>query len=213
MGWVLLVLGIGTTATGWWLVRSRGVSVWRVMPPLYAALGVLAVIVGPPAAGRPRAWDGWIDGSLATSVAWAIASGIALYAATRMAVSVLVRWEPFARQAIAQYEPAGAVSLATAVALSLAVVVGEELLWRFAVQQNLGVDAALAAGCTWIAYIVANLASGSMPIVASAVAGGAVWGLAAWLSGGALAPILSHGAWTALMLVVPPGPARGKMHA
>ena len=53
-------------------------------------------------------------------------------------------------------------------------------------------------------YVLANLPSRSLPIVAGAIVGGAVWGALAWWSGAVLAALASHIAWTGLMLVLPP---------
>ena len=97
--------------------------------------------------------------------------------------------------------------------LSLVVLTGEELLWRRGVQQGLALDPAAAAAITWAASVAANLSSLSLPIIAGATVGGAVWTLGAWASGGVLVPLLSHAAWTTLMLVLPPGLAREKMSA
>jgi membrane protease YdiL (CAAX protease family) len=52
--------------------------------------------------------------------------------------------------------------------------------------------------------VVANVPSRSLPIVAGALVGGAVWGALAWWSGGVLAPLASHILWTGLMLARPP---------
>jgi membrane protease YdiL (CAAX protease family) len=46
--------------------------------------------------------------------------------------------------------------------------------------------------------------SRSLPIVAGALVGGALWGALAWWSGGVLAPLASHILWTGLMLARPP---------
>jgi membrane protease YdiL (CAAX protease family) len=213
MGWILLSTGVLATWAGWWAIRAQGVSIWRVMPPIYAVLGIIGVLLKPDPGGRPRAWYGWVGGHVAPFLLVGLASGVALFVATRIAVRVLVRWEAFARQTREQYEPAASVSLATALALSLVTLAGEELLWRWAVQQGFGVDAALATGMALGGYVVANLASGSLPILAGALVGGALWGVLSWVTGGVLAPLASHAVWTALMVVLPPPAARGKMDA
>ena len=210
--WVLLAVGVATTAVAWWVVAARGRSIWVVMPSLYAVLGAVSLVVAP-AAGRARAWHGWAGASLTAELGWGIASGLALYVATRAVVPILGRWPSFARQTVTIYGPERRVGPVAAVALSLVVVAGEELLWRRAVQQGLAVDAALAAGLTWTASLAANVASGSLPIVAAAAVGGAVWGAGAWLSGGVVVPLVSHAVWTSLMLMLPPALARRKMSA
>jgi hypothetical protein len=68
---------------------------------------------------------------------------------------------------------------------------------------------AVAGVWTWLAYVGVNSASASLPIVAGAIVGGALWaGLAVW-SGGMLASLASHMLWTGLMLALPPGAGRG----
>ena len=66
-----------------------------------------------------------------------------------------------------------------------------------------------AAGITWLVYVATNSASASLPIIAGAVVGGALWGSLAVWSGGMLASLASHMLWTGLMLALPPGAGRG----
>ena len=92
--------------------------------------------------------------------------------------------------------------------MSLVLAVpGEELFWR-GIAYRVGVETAATAGVAAIAvcllYVVANVPSRSLPIVAGALVGGAVWGALAWWSGGVLAPLASHILWTGLMLARPP---------
>ncbi len=67
---------------------------------------------------------------------------------------------------------------------------------------------AAAAMAAWVGYVVANMPSRSLPIVAGAVVGGALWTGLAWWSGGVLASLASHILWTGLMLACPPGAGR-----
>ena len=86
---------------------------------------------------------------------------------------------------------------------------GEELFWRGLFQGRMVTAAGWAGGAllTWGVYILANAASGSLPILAGAVVSGAVWGALAVWSHGVLASLLCHSAWTALMLSLPPSGA------
>ena len=97
-------------------------------------------------------------------------------------------------------------------ALSLLIMVpgrGAVLAGLFQGRLDQSLAALAAAVWTWFAYVGVNLASGSLPIIAGAVVGGALWaGLALW-SGGMLASLLSHMLWTGLMLALPPGAGRG----
>jgi membrane protease YdiL (CAAX protease family) len=56
-----------------------------------------------------------------------------------------------------------------------------------------------------------NALSGSLPLVAGAAVGGAVWGAFALWTHGVLASLLCHGVWTALMLIRPPASGREMM--
>jgi len=199
-----MVLGALAEATGWRLVATRRAVVWRLMPPILLAMGVAAAL-----ARRPVAATDVDDG---TAFGVGVASGLALYAATRAFVAVATRWEPFRRQVVDKYEEAAAVSLARSLGLSLLILVpGEELFWRGLFQARLGqAMAGAAAGVwTWLAYVGVNSVSASLPIAAGAIVGGALWaGLAVW-SGGMLASLVSHMLWTGLMLALPPGAGRG----
>jgi hypothetical protein len=199
-----MVLGALAEAAGWWLVATRRAVVWRFMPPIMLAMGVAAALARRPVAATEVA-----DG---TALAVGVASGLALYAATRVFVAVATRWEPFRRQVVGKYEEAGEVSPARSLALSLLILVpGEELFWRGLFQARLGqtMVGAAAGAWTWLAYVGVNAASASLPIAAGAIVGGALWaGLAVW-SGGMLASLTSHMLWTGLMLALPPGAGRG----
>jgi membrane protease YdiL (CAAX protease family) len=200
----IMALGALAEAIGWRLVATRRAMVWRLMPAILLIMGLAAVLVRRPvAATRVGDWTAlWVG----------IASGFVLYIGTRIFVAIAGRWEPFRRHVVEQYEEAAEVSLKEALALSLLILVpAEELFWRGLFQARLDQSLpALAAGAwTWLAYVGVNLASGSLPIIAGAVVGGALWaGLAVW-SGGMLASICSHMLWTGLMLALPPGAGRG----
>jgi membrane protease YdiL (CAAX protease family) len=200
----IMVFGALAEAIGWRLVAARRAMIWRVMPAIVLAAGIAAVLVRRPMVAT-RVGDG-------AAVVVGTASGFALYVATRAFVAVAGRWEPFRTHVVESYRAAAEVPLGASLALSLLIVVpAEELFWRGLFQARLDQAlAAFAAGVwTWLAYVGTNLASGSLPIVAGAVVGGALWaGLAVW-SGGVLASLLSHMLWTGLMLALPPGAGRG----
>ncbi len=198
-----MVAGTFAEMAGWWLVASRGRDVWRLMPLVLGAMGVAAVLVRRPV---------WTDGvSALTALAAGIASGFVLYVGTRAFVWVAAHWRPFRRAVVEKYAEAATVPLARSLALSLLVMVpSEEFFWRGLFQGRLGVavGAATAAGLTWIVYVVANGPSRSLPILAGAFVGGALWTGLAWWSGGVLASLGSHILWTGAMLALPPGAGR-----
>jgi len=199
----LMILGAAAEVVGWTLVATRGRSVWRLMPWVLGGMGVAAAIVLPPVAATR------VDVPVAFAVG--VGSGLALYLGTLAFVAVAVHVPRFRSSVASIYGEAGEVSLATSVALSLAVMVpAEELFWRGLFQAHLDATWSAAAGAvtTWLAYVAANSASRRAPIVAGAIVAGALWaGLAAW-SGGMLASFSSHMLWTGLMLVLPPGAGR-----
>ena len=199
-----MILGALAEALGWRLVAVRRASVWRLMPAILLVMGLAALLARRPLVAT-RVGDG-------VAIVVGTASGLALYGGTRAFVAVTGRWEPFRTHVVESYRAAAQVSLPAALAMSLLIVVpAEELFWRGLFQARLdqSLVALASAACTCLAYVAVNLASGSLPIVAGALVGGALWaGLAAW-SGGVLASLLSHMLWTGLMLALPPGAGRG----
>jgi membrane protease YdiL (CAAX protease family) len=195
-----VVIGLGLLAemAAWWLISRRGQDVWRVMPPVLLTMGAVAIVVQ------------WGDLRLGTPV-WMVAglfSGVAFYAATRAFVWLASRWEPFRRQTADKYREATEVSLSRSLLLSVALMVPcEELFWRGLTQQELTTTSlgfAGAAIAVWFLYLLANLPSASLPIIAGASVGGALWAGLWWSSHGVLAPLASHILWTGLMLTFPP---------
>jgi membrane protease YdiL (CAAX protease family) len=199
----VMVAGFTAEMVGWWLVSIRRFDVWKLMPVVLGSMGVAAVVVRPPIAAA--------DTSTVTAAVVGAGTGLALYLGTRVFVWIASRWAPFRRDVLDQYGQAGEVTLARSLVLSLAIMVpAEELFWRGLFQGRLSqaTTAAAAAAIAWLGYIVANVASRSLPIVAGAIVGGAVWGALAWWSGGVLASLASHILWTGCMLAFPPGAGR-----
>ncbi len=200
----VIVAGTIAEIVGWWAVSRRGRDVWRVMPWVLGSMGIAAVLVAPVTWSRD-------DLAPARALAVGVASGLGLYLGTRVFVWLASRWSPFRRDVVEKYREAGSVALATSLMLSLVVMVpSEELFWRGLVQGELAAaaTAGVAAGATWLVYLVENVQSRSLPIVAAAIVGGALWGGLAWWSGGVLASLGSHILWTGLMLLLPPGAGR-----
>lgn len=194
---VVAALGFVAVAVAWWLV-GRGASVWTTVTPVLAAMGVAALLVGPP--------DWSPEVSTAASIATGLAGGIALYLATRAFVRVVAGWHAFGRHAQRIYERRGRLPLGAAVALSVGLSIpGEELFWRGLVlgEARSGFGPAAAASLTWAWYVLANMPSANLAVVAAALVGGAVWTALAWWSGGVLASLACHGVWTVLMLALP----------
>jgi hypothetical protein len=194
-----IVAGQVVLMAAWWSVSSRRRDLWHVIPLVLGILGIAAFFLAPDA--HPEVSD-------ATALVVGAASGVVLFVATRIFVAVAIHWRPFARHVIAAYREAGEEPFVRSLVLSLLVSVpSEELFFRGLTQRTLAetwLAAGGAAAVTLLLYVLANLPSRSLPIVAGAIVGGAVWGALAWWSGGVLAPLASHVAWTGLMLVLPP---------
>jgi membrane protease YdiL (CAAX protease family) len=199
----VLIVGMLAEIVGWSRVAAGRADVWRSMPVVLGAMGVAAAIARPPVAAA--------DTSALVAAGVGLASGLALYLGTLVFVRLASGWAPFRRDVEDQYGQAGEVTLARSLVLSLVIMVpSEELFWRGLAQGWLGEATTVAVGAVlaWIGYVVANVASRSLPIAAGAVVGGAVWGGLAWWSGGVLAPLASHILWTGCMLAFPPGAGR-----
>jgi hypothetical protein len=91
----------------------------------------------------------------------------------------------------------------------LAGLVATMLGWR-AVNRGREVWRTLPSILGVFGVILANVPSRSLPIIAGAIVGGALWGgLARW-SDGVLAPLASHILWTGSMLALPPKVGRAE---
>jgi membrane protease YdiL (CAAX protease family) len=195
----VMVVGLGAEAVAWWFVGFRRANVWATMTPVLGAMGLAALLVEPPA------WSPEVVPSVSAAVG--LGGGVVLYLATRAFVAVVRPWEAFARHSVGMYVRQGGLSLAAAVLVSVVLVVpGEELFWRGLVRPELAetVDGRLVpAVLAWAAYVAANLPSANLAIVAGAVVGGAAWTVLGTWSGGVLAPLVCHGAWTACMIAFP----------
>jgi len=196
---IVIVAGVVAQAIGWWLVSFRGRELWRVLPAVLAGMGVAALVLLPDVA--PRVDD-------PTALLGGLGAGAILYVATRVVVAIAARWQPFARQVREAYAATGEERFARSLVLTLLLSVpGEELFYRGLAQRTLAATwLGLSGGAlvTWLLYILVNVPSRSLPIIAGAAAGGFVWGALAWWSGGLVAPLASHVAWTGMMLLVPP---------
>jgi membrane protease YdiL (CAAX protease family) len=198
----VIVVGFALEVVAWRTVAMGRASVWGLMVGVFAVQGVAAAVALPPIASGQE--------PMFTAVAVGTLCGLVLWAATLVFVAVAVRWQPFRRAVEDRYARAAEVSLPAAVAISLLIAVpGEELFWRSLVQRRVGMSSeVVGAAVAWLGYVIANVASGSLPFVAGAIVGGAVWGGLAWWTGGIAASIASHGVWTTMMLVRPPASGR-----
>ena len=196
--------GVLAAALGWRLVATGRLTIWTAMGVVMGTLGLAAVLTGVPALS-PRT-DRWVAAAAGSS------SGLALFVATRAFVRLVGPWRAFQRHVSRIYGQRAGRSLGAELLVAAGLVVtGEELFWRGLVQPRLaGLEVLGRTGgavVAWLLYVGANVASGSLVIVAAGIVGGAVWGALAWWTGGVLASLLCHAVWTASMILFPP-PAR-----
>ena len=209
MHWFVIVAGEIVLMGAWWGVSSRRRDLWHVIPSVLAVLGVTSVFLAPDA--QPTV-------SNARALVVGLATGIALFVATRIFVAIAILWRPFARHVIDAYREAAEEPFVRSLVLSLLVSVPSEEFFFRGLTQRTFAETSLGAGGAAVAalvlYVVANAPSRSLPIIAGAIVGGALWGGLAWWSGAIVAPLACHVAWTGLMLVLPPrvgtaGPSAG----
>jgi membrane protease YdiL (CAAX protease family) len=195
----VIVVGAVAEALAWFVVVRGRRSIWRTLLPVLGLMGAAALATGSVRTS-PRV-------TFAAAGAVGAAVGGVLYLATRVFVRAVRGWTAFQRQSVNTYERRGNLSLSSALLLSVGVsALGEELFWRGLVQPQLSraVDGRmLGAALSYLAFASANLPSANLAILAGAVVGGAVWTILGLWSGGFLASLCCHGAWTALMLAFP----------
>ena len=199
MIFALMAVGAAGVVAVWRLVAAGRVTIWAGQAVLFAAAGTAALATGRVNLS-PRVWWTWalLVGS---------GAGLVLYAGTLAFLAVVGRWPPFERHVAQIYDQRRGLSLPAALLLAAAVVApGEELFWRGLFQGRLAGASGwlVAALVTWAVYVVANAASGSLPILAAAVVSGAAWGALALWTHGVLASLVCHSLWTALMVAAPP---------
>ena len=199
---LMAVMAAGVVVV-WRLVAAGRITIWAGQAFLFAAAGSAALATGRVHLS-PRVW--WTWGLLVGS-----GTALVLYVATLAFVAVVRRWPPFERHVDLIYDQRRGLSLPAALVLAAAVVApGEELFWRGLFQGRLAgaTGWVVATLVTWAVYVVANAASGSLPILAAAVVSGAVWGALALWTHGVLASLACHSLWTALMVAAPPATPR-----
>jgi membrane protease YdiL (CAAX protease family) len=206
MPWAVIVIGVAVQVVVWRLVARDRLPFWPAVTTTFAVLGIGSLLAGDPSCCR--------ETTPATASAVGLSSGLLLFGATRVVVDFATRHDVIRRSVTAVYRREDEMGTIAVSVLTLAIVVpGEELFWRGVVlpELNAATSVALGAVLAWAAWVAVDATWGSIPLLAGAVVGGALWtGLATW-SGGVVAPVASHLVWTALMLVWPPRAARDKV--
>lgn len=191
-----LVLGVS--------LRIEPGSVW-FYPAAFALAGVWAVgafASGPLHLGRIGAWrrqEG--EQRLVRPVLSPILLGLGL-AAIFVIGGLVVREIPWLdRQVRSVLDFADQGSLPILVVVTAVNGVAEELFFRGAVYAALPRH---PVAWTTVAYVIATLATGNVMLAFAAILLGVVVGLERRASGGVLAPILTHCAWSLTMLLALP---------
>jgi hypothetical protein len=202
----LVAIGLIGQLVVWRSVAWGRIPFWPATAATFTVLGFAALAAGDVA------WSASVSAGAAAAVG--IASGIGLYAATRVVVALAARHTAIGGSVADVYERSDEVPRALALVLTMAIAVpGEELFFRGLVLPQLQDATSPLAGAAlaWLAGVGVNAAWASLPFLAGAVVGGGLWtALGAW-SGGILAPLLSHLVWTGSMLAWPPRMARAKV--
>jgi membrane protease YdiL (CAAX protease family) len=204
----VLVAGMVAQVIVWRSIADRKLPFWPATTATFALLGLASLFVGDPACCG--------ETTLAAASAVGAASGLVLFGATRVAVDLATSHDVLRRAVEEVYRREEETDTVTAYVLTLAVVVpGEELFWRGLVLPELSdiTSTVIGALLTWVAWVAVDAAWGSIPLLAGAVVGGALWTAVAVWSGGVAAPIASHLVWTGLMILWPPRAARGKVRS
>jgi membrane protease YdiL (CAAX protease family) len=203
MSGLVVVAGIVGQAVAWSLVRRGRLRFWPATAVTFAAVGIASLVVGDIACCG--------DVASGTAIAVGVASGALLFAATRVVVGLATRRPRLRDTVTGIYGRSTETSRAAELVISLLIAVpGEELFWRGLVLPELTDVTSVGIGAllTWVAAIGVIAEWASLPLLAGAIVGGALWtGLAMW-SDGVMAPVASHLVWTGLMLMWPPAAAR-----
>lgn len=206
MHWAVIVVGVLVQVVVWRLVARDRLPFWPSVTTTFAVLGVASLVVGDPSCCR--------ETTSVTASAVGALSGLLLFGATRVVVELATRHDAIRRSVAAVYRREEEADTLAVSVLTLAIVVpGEELFWRGLVLPELSAATSVALGAVlaWAAWVAVDAAWGSIPLLAGAVVGGALWtGLGTW-SEGVVAPVASHLVWTGLMLVWPPPAAHDKV--
>jgi membrane protease YdiL (CAAX protease family) len=195
-----MVCGAAAVVVAWRFVAAGKGTAWSVITPVTGVIGLAALATGQvELSPRVRPLIAALAG---------LAAGVLFYLATVAFVLVVRRWSVFDRHVAEIYDQRKGFPVLPALILASAVTApGEELFWRGlfpgVLAEHIGWWTAAAA--TWAGYALVTTSSGSLPLIAGGIVGGAVWGALALWTHGVLAALVCHAVWTALMLLNPPG--------
>jgi membrane protease YdiL (CAAX protease family) len=192
---VTIVIGVVIAATGWGAMFAAGRRhFWTRAGLAGAAIAIYAVAVEPHVIGhlltRPR-WE--------LDVVVGAASGAVLFVIFWIGEQVLVVVLPTLAAEVGDLYAVRGETKAAYIPLILAIAgPAEELFFRGLVQQRAGIAIAL------IVYAGVHLWERKVILVVAALIGGIYWGALLTLTGGLVAPIVSHFVWGMLIIVWQP---------
>jgi uncharacterized protein len=185
-------IGIAVAGAGWGAMFAAGRRhFWTRAALAGTAIAIYTVAVEPRVIGhlltRPR-WE--------LDVAVGVGSGLALYVVFWIGEQLLVIVLPaLAAEVVDLYAVRGETKPAYVPLILLIAAPAEELFFRGLVQQRAGVAVAL------VVYGAVHLWERKVILVVAALVGGAYWGALLSLTGGLVAPIVSHLVWALLIIV------------
>jgi len=190
LGW--LAAGLSASTLGIWLAFGGAAVVLGAVSLVVGGSAVRARLYMADARRRTR----WLALGLVAGVASVFAT-YALYPA----VTDAVPW--MAAEVEVLYDAFRAPSLTVAVLALVPIILGEELVWRGAVQGAIARRAGRWTGAvvTAVTYGVLSAAIGSVPLVIVSLGLGLAWSLLRAWSRGLLAPLVAHVTWNAVVLL------------
>jgi membrane protease YdiL (CAAX protease family) len=189
---VTVVIGVVIAAAGWGAMFAAGRRhFWTRAAVAGAAVAIYAVAVEPHVIGhlltRPR-WE--------LDLALGVASGVALFVIFWIGEQLLVIVLPTLAAEVGDLYAVRGETRPAYVPLILAIAgPGEELFFRGLIQQRAGFALAL------VVYAGVHLWERKVILVVAALIGGLYWGALLSLTGGLVAPIVSHLVWAMLIIV------------
>jgi membrane protease YdiL (CAAX protease family) len=187
-----IVVGVIVAALAWGAMFTLGPRLfWPRAAAAGALIGAYAVSTGPTRIGHL-----FTHGSWPVDVAIGAASGAALYLVFWIGQKLIERIvPPLAVEVKDLYAVRGATGRATMVVVLAVAASGEELFFRGLLQARIGFLLALAV------YGAVHIWERKIILVLAALAGGAWWGALLSLTGGLVAPLVSHLTWCLMIIV------------
>jgi hypothetical protein len=187
-----IVVGVIVAALAWGAMFTLGQRLfWPRAAAAGAVIATYAVAAGPDRIGRL-----FTHGSWPVEAALGVGSGAALYVIFWIGQKMLVLVaRPLAVEVQDLYAVRGATRPATMVAVLTVAASGEELFFRGLLEARIGFVLALAV------YGAVHIWERKIILILAALAGGAWWGALFSLTGGLVAPIVSHLVWCLMIIV------------